>query len=45
LPTRSNNLVRWSREPERIKPGTAMPTLPVPEHDARDMAAYLMQLD
>ncbi|MGW8392546.1 c-type cytochrome [Pseudoduganella sp. HUAS MS19] len=43
LPTTQENLVQWMREPGRIKPGTAMPQLGVPEHDARDMAAYLLQ--
>lgn len=43
LPTTEENLVRWIRAPQQIKPGTAMPQLNVPERDARDMAAYLLQ--
>lgn len=38
------NLVRWLRETQQVKPGTAMPQLAVTEQDARDMAAYLATL-
>jgi mono/diheme cytochrome c family protein len=41
LPNTSDNLVRWVREPQAVKPGTAMPDLGVSERDARDMAAFL----
>ena len=41
LPNTGENLVRWLREPQSIKPGTAMPDLGVGERDARDMAAFL----
>ncbi len=43
LPMGEDNLVRWIRMPQQAKPGTAMPQLGVPERDARDMAAYLLQ--
>lgn len=43
LPATEENLVQWIRSPQQVKPGTAMPQLGVPEHDARDMAAYLLQ--
>lgn len=43
LPATEENLVQWIRAPQQIKPGTAMPQLNVPERDARDMAAYLLQ--
>ena len=43
LPAGEDNLVRWIRAPQQVKPGTAMPQLGVPEQDARDMAAYLLQ--
>jgi len=43
LPTTEENLVKWIRAPQEVKPGSAMPQLGVPERDARDMAAYLMQ--
>jgi mono/diheme cytochrome c family protein len=42
LPTTHANLVRWIRAPAEIEPGTAMPTLPMTEQDATDMAAYLL---
>jgi cytochrome c1 len=35
------NLARWLRETQKVKPGTAMPQLGVVDEDARDMAAYL----
>ncbi|SFG11305.1 Cytochrome c2 [Duganella sp. CF458] len=43
LPTSEENLVKWIRAPQQVKPGTVMPQLGVPERDARDMAAYLLQ--
>lgn len=43
LPKTEENLVKWIRNPQQAKPGTAMPQLGVPERDARDMAAYLLQ--
>jgi cytochrome c1 len=44
LPNTSDNLARWLREPQKVKPGTAMPNLGVSERDARDMAAFLGEL-
>jgi cytochrome c2 len=41
----SDNLVRWIEDPPAIDPETAMPALGVGERDARDIAAYLYQLD
>lgn len=35
------NLQRFIREPQRVKPGSAMPDLGVTERDARDMAAHM----
>ncbi|RYF42758.1 MAG: c-type cytochrome [Comamonadaceae bacterium] len=35
------NMVRWLRETQQVKPMTAMPQLDVAEQDARDIAAYL----
>lgn len=43
LPTSQENLVRWIRAPQEVKPGTTMPHLNVTERDARDMAAYLLE--
>jgi putative membrane protein len=45
LPNDERNLVRWIRNPQAIKPGTAMPALGVGERDALDIAAYLLSLD
>lgn len=39
-----DHVVRWLRETQAVKPGTAMPQLGVNEQDARDMAAYLATL-
>ena len=39
-----DNLVRWLRHPQAVKPLTAMPDLGVTEEHARDMAAYLATL-
>lgn len=44
LPNTSGNMIRWLREPQAIKPGTAMPDLRVSERDARDIAAFLGEL-
>ena len=35
------NLVRWIENPQRVAPGTRMPSLGVKPADARDIAAYL----
>jgi cytochrome c2 len=37
-------VVEWIRFPQRLRPGTAMPTLGVTEADAGDIAAYLYTL-
>jgi len=37
-------LQEWIRNPQRMKPGTAMPDLPLTERDTRDIAAYLATL-
>jgi len=42
LPTSEENMVRWLRHPDLVKPGTAMPALHVTEADARDMAHWLL---
>ena len=44
LPNTADNLVRWIRAPQAIKPGTAMPELAVTEEHARLMAEYLSGL-
>ncbi|MBW3547480.1 MAG: c-type cytochrome [Actinobacteria bacterium] len=40
-----DNLARWIQDPRRVEPGTAMPDLGVDAEEARNMAAYLLQLD
>jgi cytochrome c len=37
-------LARWIVQPQSLVPGTAMPTMGVAPADARDMAAYLLEL-
>ena len=44
LPNTPENLVRWIRYPQEIRPPNAMPNLGVTEEDGRDMAAYLYTL-
>ena len=44
LPATPEALARWIREPHAIDPHSAMPTLPMSEQAARDMAAYLATL-
>lgn len=44
LPNTPENLVRWIRNPQEIRPPNAMPDLRVTEQDGRDMAAYLYTL-
>ncbi|MEZ0168171.1 c-type cytochrome [Microvirga sp. TS319] len=38
------NMIEWVRNPQAIKPLSAMPNLGVTERDARDIAAYLYTL-
>jgi cytochrome c len=44
LPNTPGNLIRWIQDPQEVDPGNAMPDLDVTEPEARDMAAYLMEL-
>jgi len=44
VPNEPHLLVHWIREPQSIKPGTAMPNLGVSDADARHIAAYLYTL-
>ena len=44
LANTEDNLVRWIRSPQQVKPGTAMPDLGVTEEHARLMAGYLAGL-
>lgn len=44
LPNTPENMIRWLRAPQAVNPRTAMPDLGIPEHDARNIAAYLATL-
>ena len=39
---RADRLAAWIRSPSSIEPGTAMPTTPMTEGDARDLAAFVL---
>lgn len=39
---RPDTLARWIRDPSAIKPSSSMPTIPMSEQDARDIATYLL---
>lgn len=41
IPNRPDALVRWIVSPAALVPDTAMPSMGVSVHEARDMAAYL----
>jgi cytochrome c2 len=38
------NLTRWIRTPEAVRPNTAMPNLSVTQQDAKDIGSYLYTL-
>lgn len=44
LPNTPDNLQRWIRNPQAIKPGSVMPNMGIGTRDARDMSAYLYTL-
>jgi cytochrome c1 len=44
MPNTPGNLIRWIRNPRSVEPGTAMPALGLSEREARDIAAYLYEL-
>lgn len=45
LPNEPEALVRWIRDPQAVRPGTAMPDLGLGEREARDVAAYLYAVE
>jgi mono/diheme cytochrome c family protein len=45
LPNTRDNMMRWLRDPQQVKPGTAMPNLHIRERDLADLAAFLETLD
>jgi cytochrome c len=40
-----DNLIRWLKEPRAIAPKTAMPAVGLTDDEARDVAAFLYELD
>lgn len=44
LPNTPDHLQAWIRDPQAVKPHSAMPNLGVGADDARDMAAYLLSV-
>jgi cytochrome c1 len=44
FPNEPELLVRWIRDAPALKPLTAMPSIDMPESDARDIAAYLYEV-
>jgi len=44
VPNTPDNRVRWLLDPSALAPETAMPTIGLEEHEARDVAAYLATL-
>ncbi|HEX9235630.1 MAG TPA: c-type cytochrome [Actinomycetota bacterium] len=44
IPNNADNLISWIVDPQAIEPKTAMPNLHVTQQQARDIAAYLLQL-
>ncbi len=44
LPNTTDNVIRWLRNPQAVKPGALMPNLELTAQEARDLAAYLEQL-
>lgn len=45
LPNSPDILAAWIRDPPAMAARTAMPAVPMSDADARDMAAYLYELD
>ncbi len=41
----ANNVIAWVQHPQSIAPGVDMPELGVTDGDARDIAAYLLNLE
>jgi len=45
LPNQPDVLVRWLIDAPSLDPGTGMPPMPLTQDQARDVAAYLYELD
>jgi nitric oxide reductase subunit C len=39
-----DNLVKWLTDPQKMKPGTLMPKLPLSPADITELASFLSQL-
>jgi nitric oxide reductase subunit C len=39
-----DNLVAWLTDPQKVKPGTAMPKLPLSPSDITELASFLSQM-
>jgi cytochrome c oxidase subunit 2 len=44
IPNRRNSLTAWVRDPQRVKPGSRMPAIPLSGPELRDVVAYLESL-
>lgn len=44
FPNKPEYLIAWIQDPQKLRPGTIMPDVGVPEVVARDMSAYLYSL-
>lgn len=44
LPNTPENLILWISDPRQVDPRTAMPDVGVSDEEARDIAAYLLEL-
>ena len=45
LANNPDNMIRWLRDPQGVRPGNGMPNLRIGERDGRDIAAYLYTLE
>lgn len=44
LPNTAANLAVWLTDPQDVRPGSAMPTIPLTESEIADIVAYLFEL-
>ena len=44
VPNEPKNMIRWIRDPQEPRPGSAMPAMGITEQDGRDIAAFLYTL-
>jgi cytochrome c len=41
MPNTPDNMARWIRSPQKLRPGSAMPNVELNDSEARDITAYL----